>query len=117
MAGQKRDHHEGECLALAFVRKSKTLAAFDRYERRATSRRNRRSETAVSLAATLKLRYRSKSTHLPPPTRRHLPPRPKYMRRETYRSLCNDINEELVRMYSAHLGQPALRLGRRPRRA
>jgi hypothetical protein len=44
MAGQKRDHHEGECLALAFVRKSKTLAAFDRYERRATSRRNRRSE-------------------------------------------------------------------------
>jgi hypothetical protein len=32
---------EGDHLALAFMRKSKTLAAFDRYERRAASRRNR----------------------------------------------------------------------------
>ena len=32
---------EGDRLAFAFMRKSKTLAAFDRYERRATSRRNR----------------------------------------------------------------------------
>src|SRR5262249_29228347 len=32
---------EGDHLALAFMRKSKMLAAFDRYERRAASRRNR----------------------------------------------------------------------------
>jgi hypothetical protein len=32
---------KGECAALAFICKSKTLAAFDRYERRAMSSRNR----------------------------------------------------------------------------
>jgi hypothetical protein len=57
---------EGERAALAFMRKSKTLAAFDRYERRATSSRNR---LLRKLRALQEFHRRQKSVELVGPPR------------------------------------------------
>jgi hypothetical protein len=57
---------QAERAALAFMRKSKTLAAFDRYERRATSSRNR---LLRKLRALQDLRRRQESVELVGPPR------------------------------------------------
>jgi hypothetical protein len=38
---------------------------------------------------------------------RDRPPRPKYMRRETYQWICQEITTETIRMFRAHLGKDA----------
>lgn len=95
---------EGDHLALAFMRKSKMLAAFDRYERRAASRRNRLLR---------KLRMLQELHRRRAAVERVGPPRPReHLREMPFVEDVVRLHPQVVRLHFAFTGNGALRRGK-----